>query len=124
MKEREYIFDSIDLLYYKLHKISLNRGGSYIDSPKRLKDKKSSINPKKHNDKYFQYSITAALNREQINSQPERISNIKYFNNQYNWKEINFTSHKNDSKKSETNNKTMALHILDVPYNGKEIRPA
>ena len=47
MKEREYIFDSIDLLYYKLHKISLNRGGSYIDSPKRLKDKKASINPKK-----------------------------------------------------------------------------
>ena len=45
MKEREYIFDSIDLLYYKLHKISLNRGGSYIDSPKRLKEKKSINKP-------------------------------------------------------------------------------
>ena len=28
------IFDSIDLLHYNLHKISLNRCRSYIDSPK------------------------------------------------------------------------------------------
>ena len=34
MKGSEFIFDSVDLLYYKLHKISLNRGESYIDSPK------------------------------------------------------------------------------------------
>ena len=26
--------DSVDLLYYHLQKISLKRGGSYIDSPK------------------------------------------------------------------------------------------
>ena len=26
-------FDTVDLLYYKLHKVSLNRSGSYIDSP-------------------------------------------------------------------------------------------
>ena len=25
--------DNVDSLYYKIHKISLNRGGSYIDSP-------------------------------------------------------------------------------------------
>ena len=31
----EFIFEfSVDLLYYKLHKIILNCGGSYIDSPK------------------------------------------------------------------------------------------
>ena len=35
----EFVFDSIDLLSYKLHKINLNRGGSYIDSPKWLKIK-------------------------------------------------------------------------------------
>ena len=34
MEGSEFIFDSVDLLYYKLHKISLNRGESYIDSPK------------------------------------------------------------------------------------------
>ena len=29
----EFIFESVDLLYYIFHKISLNRGGLYIDSP-------------------------------------------------------------------------------------------
>ena len=38
MRGREYVFDSFDLLYYKLQKISLNKGGSYIDSPKWLKN--------------------------------------------------------------------------------------
>ena len=41
----EFVFDSVDLLHYNLHKISLNRGGSYIDSPKWLKNKKATINP-------------------------------------------------------------------------------
>ena len=37
MRGSEFVFDSIDLLHYNLHKISLNRGGSYIDYPKWLK---------------------------------------------------------------------------------------
>ena len=39
MKVSEFVFDSVGLLEYKLNKISLNRGGSYIDSPKWLKKK-------------------------------------------------------------------------------------
>ena len=34
MKGNEFIFDSTDILYYNLNKISLDRGGSDIDSPK------------------------------------------------------------------------------------------
>ena len=33
MKGSEFIFVYNHLLYYKCHKINLNRGGSYIDSP-------------------------------------------------------------------------------------------
>ena len=38
MRGTEFHFDSTDLLYYHLQKISLKRGGSYIDSPERLKN--------------------------------------------------------------------------------------
>ena len=41
-----FVFESVDLLYYSLHKISLNRGGSYADSPDWIKHKKVTINPK------------------------------------------------------------------------------
>ena len=39
------------LTFYIMILTKLNRGGSYIDSPKWLKDKKSAINPKNSDDK-------------------------------------------------------------------------
>ena len=46
MRGSDFEFDGVN-------KISLNRGGSYIDSPKWLKDKKSTINPKNNDYKCF-----------------------------------------------------------------------
>ena len=40
IKGSELVFDSVDILFYKCHKISLVRDGSYIDSSKWLKNKK------------------------------------------------------------------------------------
>ena len=62
MKRSEFVFDSVNLLYNKLHKISLSRGESYIDSPKWLKNKKATQNPKNNDGKCFQYALTVALN--------------------------------------------------------------
>ena len=73
MRGSGFIFYSDDALYYDLNKISLSRGGSYIDSPKWLKNKKATINPKNNDDKCFQYALTVALNHEQIKNNPERI---------------------------------------------------
>ena len=48
-------FDSLELMDYKLHKVSLKRGGSYIKSPEWLMHKRATINPKnKKVDKCFQ----------------------------------------------------------------------
>ena len=91
MQGSEFIFDSINSLYYQLHKISLNRCGSYIDSPKWLQNKKAAINPKNNDNKCFQYDITSALNHQQIKKDPRRITKIRPFIDQYNWKEIRFS---------------------------------
>ena len=48
--------------------------------------KKATMNPKNNDDKCFQYAVAVTLNHEQIKSHPERISNIKPFIDQYNWK--------------------------------------
>ena len=45
MKGGEFVFDYVELLYYKCHKINQNHGGSYIDSPDWIKNKKATINP-------------------------------------------------------------------------------
>ena len=75
MRGSEFIFDHVDALYYDLNKTSLSRGGSYIDSPKWLKNKKATINPKNDDDKCFQYALTVALNYEQIKKKSSK--NIK-----------------------------------------------
>ena len=67
-------------------------------------------------------SITIAFNYQNIKNNPERISKIKPFIDQYNWKEISFPSHKKDWKKFESNNKSIALNILYIAYNTKEKR--
>ena len=57
MDGSDLIFDSVDALYYNLNKIRLNRGGSYIDSPEWLKNKKATINPKNNDDICYNCSI-------------------------------------------------------------------
>ena len=97
MKGSSYIFERIDLLEYHLHKISLNRGSSYIESPEWIKNKRVTINPKNtKNNNCFQYAITAALNHQNIKDHPERVSKLIPFINNYNWKDIEFPSHSKD----------------------------
>ena len=77
MRGSDFEFDGVNFLYYDFIKISLNREGSYIDSPKWLKDKKSTINPKTNDNKCFQYAVTLALNLDKIKIDSQRISKIK-----------------------------------------------
>ena len=119
----EFEFDGVNFLYYDFNKTSINRGGSCIDSPKWLKDKKSTINLKNNDDKCFQYAVTLALNLDKIKKDPQRVSKIKPFIEKYNWEDIDFPSTSKDWKKFESNNE-IVLNILYVPYNTKKINIA
>ena len=121
MRGSEFEFDGINFFYYSFNKTSIYRGGTYIDSPKWLKDKKSTINPKNNDDKCFQYAVTLALNLDNIDNHPERISKIKPFINQYNWKDIDFPPTNKDWRKIELNN-DIALNILYIPHNTEKIQ--
>ena len=119
-----FVFESVNLLSYHIHKTSLKRGKSYIKSPEWILNKRATINPKNKDNKCFQYSITVALNHQNIENHPERISNIKPFIDKYNWKGIDFPAGIKDWKKFEENNKEVALNILYIPPNTKTINLA
>ena len=120
----KFVFESVDLLSYHIHKTSLKRGKSYIKSPEWVLNKRATINPKNKDNKCFQYSITVALNHQNIENHPERISNIKPFIDKYNWKGIDFPAGIKDWKKFEENNKEVALNILYTQPNTKTINLA
>ena len=64
-----------------------------------------------------------ALNLNRINKHPQRISKIKPFIDQYNWKDIDIPATSKDWKKFELNNE-IALNILYVPHNTRKIHVA
>ena len=124
MKGSDFIFNGVNYLFYDLNRITISKGGSYIESPKRLKDRKCTINQKNNDNKCFQYATTLALNFNNIDKHPQRISKIKSFINNYNWNNINFPTAKKDWNKFELNEKDVALNILYVPFNTEKIEIA
>ena len=69
---------------------------------------------KNKDDKCFQYVITIALSYGEIESHPERVSNIKPFINKYKWKRINYPSKVDDWKMFEKNKPIIALNNLYI----------
>ena len=99
MKGSYFIFDSVNLFYYKCHKININRCRSYRDFPDWMKTIKATINPINGDDTCFQYAATITLNHEEIGKNSKRISKIKHIINKCNWKGINYPSGKDYRKK-------------------------
>ena len=59
----EFVFKSDELMDYRLHRVRLRRGGSYIKSPEWLLHEGATINPKNENDdECLRWSTTSALN--------------------------------------------------------------
>ena len=97
IKGIELVFDYVHLLYYKCRKMNLYRGGSYIDYPDWIKNKKATINPTNKKDhKCFQYTVTVTLSYEEIKKDQQKITKIKSFINKYNWEGIDVQSEKDD----------------------------
>ena len=125
MRGSDFVFNGINNFYYDFNRVSISKGGSYIESPKWLKNKKSTVNQKNNDYKYFQYATILALNFDKVTSHPERISKkIKSFINKYNWNDINFPATRKDWNRFEVNNKNVALNILYVSFNTKKIEIA
>ena len=114
MKGSEFEFDGVNFLYYDFNKTSINRGGSYIDSPKWLKDKKSIINPKNNDDKCFQYAVTLALNLDKIKKNTQRVSKIKPFIEKYNW-DGKYGKYKKAQRHKVSNNRQKRSKLVSEP---------
>ena len=114
MRGSEFHFDVVNLLHYDLNKISLDRGGSHIDSPEWIKNKKATINPQnKTDDKCFQYALTVALNHEKTTQKEYRKLNLLLININYEKKEmIPLTK-----KEEKNHNKQKICHICRKEFN-------
>ena len=117
IKGSDFVFESVDLLDYKLHRVCLKRCGSYIKSPKWLLHKGATINPKNENDdECLWWSIIFALNYNEITKKEfENIfKKIKH-------EDKDFSSHKRDWENFEQKNESITINVLFSSKGSEEI---
>ena len=105
---------------YKLHRVRLRRGGSYIKSCWKIKllaNKKATINPKnKNDDECLRWSTISALNYNEIMKKEfENIFKIIKDENK------DFSSHQRDWENFEQNNESIAIDVLFSSKDSEDI---
>ena len=125
MTGSSYFFEKVEPLQYHLNKVTLKGGSSYIPSLAWINDKKCTINPHNINDNNcFRCSVVAALNQYEMPNHPERVNNLTPFMDNYNWNDLESPAGHKDYSAFKKNNPKIALNILYVPYQTKEIVPS
>ena len=99
-------------LYINFHRLALTRGSFYIELPEWIKNKKAVINPQNKDEECFKWTVAAALNHEDIKDHPERISLLRPYEKQYNWKGLEFLVSIKNIYKFEKNNPGIAVNVL------------
>ena len=92
------------------------RGSSYLPLPKFIVNKKAVINPQNGDEECFKWAIIAAENVGM--KDPQRVSNLRNFNDNYDWFELEFPVSIKDTGKFEVKN-GISVNVLGLE--GKDI---
>ena len=95
----------------------LTPGGSYITLPKEISSRNATINPKNEDDRCFMWAIIVALHRDDIGVHPERISKIRKYVDNYDWRDT-FPVHPRDIKIWEEKNN---IRVNVLGHSGSDI---
>ena len=120
-----FSYESVEELNIHFNKIDLKRGASFIETPKWLKSKKATINPKNAHDVYcFIHAITIALYHKELGTNPERITKkLIAYAQKFNCHDIDFPASYQDYVIFKKLNEDVALNVLYVSFNEVNILP-
>ena len=107
-----FTLDKIMRMFIKFHRLVLTRGSSYIQLPKRIKSKKTVINPQNKDEECFKWAVIGTLHHEEIKHNPETISLLRYYEKQYNWKRLEFPVLIKKIDKLERKNPGITVNVL------------
>ena len=110
--ESGFSLDKIMQLYLNFHKLVLTRGSSYTELPEWIQNKKAVINPQNKDEECFKWAVIEALHHQDIKHHPERISLLRPYQNQYNWKGLEFPASIKKIDKFEKNNPGIVVNVL------------
>ena len=80
--------------------------------PEWIKSKNAVINTQNKDEECFKWAVIEALHHEEIKHHPERISLLRPYENQYNWKGSGFPVPIKKIDKFEKNKPGIAVNVL------------
>ena len=98
--------------YINFHRLALTRGGSYIELPKWIKSKKAVINRQNKDEECFKWAAIAALHHEEIKKDHQRIWRLSPYENQHNWKGLEFPVSIKKIDRFGKNNPGIAVNVF------------
>ena len=111
-------FNEVLFLDVNFHWLNLTRGSSYLPLPDWLARKQAIINPQNDDEECFKWAVIAALRWTDIKFNPECVSNLRKFANNYGWSGLKFPVSIKDINIFEMNN-DISVNVLSVE--GKDI---
>ena len=106
-------FNEVLFLDINFHWLNLTRGSSYLPLPDWIAKKKSIINPQNDDEECFKWAVIAAENFKEIGRNPQRVSNLRTFTDNYDWSGLKFPVSTKGTDVFESNN-NISVNVLAV----------
>ena len=110
-----FVFDEVLYLDVNFHQLNLTRGSSYLPLPDMIA---AVINPQNGDEECFKWAIIAVDKWMDIDSHPERVSNLREFTDNYDWSGLEFPVSLKQIGKFEVKN-DISVNVLGLE--GKDI---
>ena len=104
LSDSKFVFDEVTRMDVDFHRLNLIRGSSYLPLPDWLARKKAILNPKNSDLECFKWAVIAAMRWEEIGKNPERITKLKRFENDFDWTGVGFPVSFRTIKRFESRN--------------------
>jgi len=116
-----WVLENIESLRADISKYKPFSGGSYIELDDKIKNKKCCINPKNDDQECFKWAILAGKYHKEIKSNPERINNLRLFENKINWSMLKYPVN-NDMINNFEKANDIPINIYELDINNDDVK--
>ena len=113
-----FVFDEVLYLDVDFHQLNLTRGSSYLPLPDFIARRKAVNKPQNGDEECFKWAIITVDKWMDIDSYPERVSNLREFADNYDWSGLEFPVWLKQIGKFEAKN-NISVNVLGLE--GKDI---
>ena len=111
LKDSKVVFDEVMHMNIDFHRLNLIRGSSYLPLPEWLAKKGAIINPRNSDMECFKWAVIAAMKRRNIGKDPQRISKLRRYEDDFDWDGMKVPASFGDIKRFESRNE-ITINIL------------